>query len=223
MPSDGRDDQPPFDFDPSENKPGESKLVESKPGPDEQPTGDPIDGPPAEDETVSWDGKQARRRGDRFTIVRSHARGGLGIVHIAHDNELDREVALKEIREKHADDPQARERFIREAQITAKLGHPNICPVHSLGTDDKGRPYYAMSLVLGRTLKDAIDEFHTVAKSRPSDLFHSVEFRALLQSLVDVCGAVAYAHNRAVLHRDLKPSNIMIGPYGETPTNQPNR
>jgi serine/threonine protein kinase len=206
MPSDGRDDQPPFDFDPSE----------SKSGPDEQPTGDSIDGPPAEDETVSWDGKQARRRGDRFTIVRSHARGGLGVVHIAHDNELDREVALKEIREKHADDPQARERFIREAQITAKLGHPNICPVHSLGTDDKGRPYYAMSLVLGRTLQDAIAEFHASAKSRSSDLLHSVEFRALLQSLVDVCGAVAYAHNRKVLHRDLKPSNIMLGPYGET-------
>lgn len=211
MPSVGREDQPPFDFDPSEYKPGENK-----PGRDEQPTGDPIDGPPAEDETVSWDGKQASRRGDRFTIVRSHARGGLGVVHIAHDNELDREVALKEIREKHADDPQARERFIREAQITAKLGHPNICPVHSLGTDEKGRPYYAMSLVLGRTLQDAIAEFHASAKSRSSDLLHSVEFRALLQSLVDVCGAVAYAHNRAVLHRDLKPSNIMLGPYGET-------
>jgi serine/threonine protein kinase len=206
MPSDGRDDQPSFYNERSENSPAR----------DEQPTGDSIDGPPAEDETVSWDGKRARRCGDRFTILRPHARGGLGVVHIAHDNELDRHVALKEIREKHADDPQARERFIREAQITAKLGHPNICPVHSLGTDDKGRPYYAMSVVRGKTLQNAIAEFHASPKSRSSDLLHSVEFRALLQSLIDVCGAVAYAHNRAVLHRDLKPSNIMLGTYGET-------
>jgi serine/threonine protein kinase len=170
----------------------------------------------ADDETVSWAGIKANRRGERFTILRPHARGGLGVVYIAYDNELDREVALKEIRDKHADDPFARERFIREAQITAKLGHPGICPVHSLGKDENGRPYYAMSLVLGRTLQDAIAEFHAPAKSRSIDLRHSVEFRSLLQSLIDVCGAVSYAHNRAVLHRDLKPSNIMLGPYGET-------
>jgi serine/threonine protein kinase len=206
MPSNGRDDPPPFEFD----------TAGSKPHSDQQSTGGESAGPPVENETVSWDGKGANRRGERFTIVRPHGRGGLGVVYVAHDHELDRDVALKEIRDKHADDPHARERFIREAQITAKLGHPNICPVHSLGTDDKGRPYYAMSLVLGRTLQDANAEFHNSDKSRSADLLHSVEFRALLQSLIDVCGAVAYAHSRAVLHRDLKPSNIMLGPYGET-------
>jgi hypothetical protein len=80
----------------------------------------------------------------RFKQLRHHAKGGPGIVYVAHDSELTREVALKEIQEKHADDLDSRARFVREAEITGALEHPGIVPVYGLGTYGDGRPYYAM-------------------------------------------------------------------------------
>ena len=94
--------------------------------------------------------------GQRFQILRPHARGGLGEVFVALDTELHREVALKQILEKHADDPESRQRFIAEAEITGGLEHPGIVPVYGLGGDSFGRPYYAMRLIKGNSLKEAI-------------------------------------------------------------------
>jgi serine/threonine-protein kinase len=154
--------------------------------------------------------------GPRFRVLRPHARGGLGAVFVALDEELHREVALKQILDQHADDPTCRARFLREAEITGRLEHPGIVPVYGLGTDPDGRPYYAMRLIRGDSLKIAIAAFHTDVGLKRDPGRRSLEFRKLLRRFLDVCNAIAYAHRRGVLHRDLKPSNVMLGEYGET-------
>lgn len=157
----------------------------------------------------------SRIPGERFQILRPHAAGGLGVVSIAHDSEVPREVALKEIRPESADNAEARTRFLREAEITGGLEHPGIVPVYGLGTYADGRPYYAMKFVNGDSLQTATARFHEHRKAGTSG-YQSVEFRELLQRFIDVCQAMQYAHDRGVLHRDLKPGNIMLGQYGET-------
>jgi serine/threonine-protein kinase len=98
--------------------------------------------------------------GLRFRVLRPHARGGLGAVFVALDEELHREVALKQILDAHADDATSRQRFLNEAQITGGLEHPGIVPVYGLGTYGDGRPYYAMRFIRGDSLKEAIEQFH---------------------------------------------------------------
>src|SRR5262249_39977108 len=80
----------------------------------------------------------------RFRILRPFAEGGLGQVSVARDEELNREVALKEIKDRYADDAECRARFLREAAITGQLEHPGVVPVYALGTYGDGRPFYAM-------------------------------------------------------------------------------
>ena len=160
--------------------------------------------------------------GSRFRILRPHARGGLGQVSVARDEELHREVALKEIQERHADNPESRLRFLLEAEITGGLEHPGIVPVYGLGQYADGRPYYAMRFIRGDSLQEAVTRFHgdperRVGQDKRLDAGErAVELRALLGRFIDVCNAIAYAHSRGVLHRDLKPGNIMLGQYGET-------
>jgi tetratricopeptide (TPR) repeat protein/serine/threonine protein kinase len=154
--------------------------------------------------------------GLRFRILRPHAKGGLGQVSVAHDEELHREVALKEIQERYADDAESRARFQVEAEITGGLEHPGIVPVYGLGHYDDGRPFYAMRFIKGDSLKQAIEHFHKAEVPGRDPGERTLALRQLLGRFVDVCQAVAYAHARGVLHRDLKPSNIMLGAYGET-------
>jgi len=154
--------------------------------------------------------------GLRFRILRPHARGGLGQVSVARDEELHREVALKEIQDRHADDPDSRSRFLLEAEITGGLEHPGIVPVYGLGHYGDGRPYYAMRFIRGDSLKEAIERFHKAEGPKRDPGERTLELRQLLGRFVDVCNTMAYAHSRGVLHRDLKPGNIMLGKYGET-------
>ena len=154
--------------------------------------------------------------GQRFRILRPHATGGIGSVFVALDAELHREVALKQILESHADDPVSRYRFLMEAEITGGLEHPGIVPVYGLGTDAKGRPYYAMRFIRGESLKEAIARFHKERGTKKEFGRRSLELRRLLRRFVDVCNAIEYAHSRGVLHRDLKPGNIILGTHGET-------
>ena len=104
--------------------------------------------------------------GQRFRILRPHARGGLGAVFVALDSELDREVALKQLLDDRAVDPVSRSRFLIEAQITGGLEHPCIVPVYGLGTYADGRPYYAMRFIRGDSLKEAIERFHKTGSQR---------------------------------------------------------
>src|SRR5262249_13215703 len=87
--------------------------------------------------------------GVRFRILRPHAKGGLGQVYVAVDEELHREVALQEIQGKHADHPDSRARFLLEAEVTGELELPGIVPVYGLGQYDDGRPFYAMRFICG--------------------------------------------------------------------------
>ncbi|MGO9462560.1 MAG: protein kinase domain-containing protein [Isosphaeraceae bacterium] len=112
------------------------------------------------DRTGSYCVGSATSDGQRFRILRPHARGGLGAVFVALDSELHREVALKQILEKHIDDAVSRQRFVAEAEITGGLEHPGVVPVYGLGTDADGRPYYAMRFIKGNSLKEAIEQFH---------------------------------------------------------------
>jgi len=152
----------------------------------------------------------------RFLIVRLIGRGGIGEVFVARDEELRRDVALKQIQGQHAADPRSRARFLREAEVTGGLEHPGIVPVHGLGTGPDGRPFYAMRLIRGEDLEGVLHRFHQSRKSGRKPSEQAPELRKLLRSFLDVCNAVEYAHSRGVIHRDLKPANVMIGPYGET-------
>jgi serine/threonine protein kinase/DNA-binding SARP family transcriptional activator len=172
------------------------------------------------------------RRG-RFTILKPHALGGLGQVSLARDDKLGRQVALKEIRPDRLGSAHLQRRFLTEAGITSQLEHPGIVPIYQLDEDENGRPFYAMRFIAGRTLAEAIREFHRSSSTdRPDDTdqsqrksvksaesvesFTGLAIRELLQRFVSVCQTIAYAHSKGVIHRDLKPANIMLGAYGET-------
>jgi serine/threonine-protein kinase len=168
------------------------------------------------DRTASYAVGTATSDGQRFRVLRPHARGGLGAVFVALDSELNREVAVKQILDRHADDPTSRQRFLLEAEVTGGLEHPGIVPVYGLGTYADGRPYYAMRFIRGDSLKEAIDRFHSDETMKRDPSRRSLELRKLLRRFLDVCNAIEYAHSRGVLHRDLKPGNIIVGKHGET-------
>ncbi|HWO26501.1 MAG TPA: serine/threonine-protein kinase [Kofleriaceae bacterium] len=135
-----------------------------------------------------------------YQLGRAIGRGGMGEVIAAFDQRIGREVAIKRMRSPHPSE-EATTRFLREARIQARLDHPAIVPVHELGTDEAGRPYFTMKRLAGRTLGQRM------AEAAPQ--------RQLLRAFVDVCLAVEFAHAKGVVHRDLKPANIMLGDYGE--------
>ncbi len=166
--------------------------------------------------TASMAVGSATSDGQRFRILRPHARGGLGAVFVALDGELHREAALKQILDKHADDPVSRQRFVAEAEITGGLEHPGGVPVYGLGTDYFGHPYYAMRFIKGDSLKEVIARYHADEALEKNPGRRSLELRKLLRRFTDVCNAIGYAHSRGVIHRDIKPANIVVGKYGET-------
>ena len=136
----------------------------------------------------------------KYTFVKELGRGGMGVVCLAEDRELDRLVAIKVLNTPETTED-LRNRMVREAQIIARLEHPGIVPVHDVGTLPDGRIYYAMKYVRGSRL----DEY--AAQGAP--------LRDRLRKFQAVCDAVAFAHAHGVIHRDLKPQNIMIGSFGE--------
>jgi serine/threonine-protein kinase len=151
---------------------------------------------------------------ERYVLLRPYAQGGLGEVFVARDEELHRDVALKQIQARYAQDPVSRARFVLEAEVTGNLEHPGIVPVYGFGQYGDGRPYYAMRFVRGDSLKEAIRRFHETGPAGAGR--QALELRKLLGAFVAVCQAIQYAHSRGVLHRDLKPDNIMLGKFGET-------
>ena len=163
-------------------------------------------------------------RRERYSLVRLHASGGLGHIWLAHDPELDREVALKEIRPEHGEHELTDTRFLAEARITGRLEHPGVVPVYDLCKDGTGRPFYTMRFIQGRTLTEAIEEYHhLLQQSRqpqhadsPRAPQPALIFRELLQRFISVCQTLSYAHSKGYMHRDLKTDNVMLGEFGET-------
>jgi eukaryotic-like serine/threonine-protein kinase len=137
-----------------------------------------------------------------FDVGSEIARGGLGRILIGFDKRLQRQVAIKQL---IANDGGADARFLREARITARLQHPSIVPIYVVGQLADERPFYAMKLVSGRSLREVIADRPTLR-----------ERLALLPNLLAVAEAIAYAHDKRIVHRDIKPANVVLGPFGET-------
>lgn len=136
----------------------------------------------------------------RYEIVETIGEGGMSTVYLAHDRELERDVAIK-VPRAAAPSSGERERIQREARILASLEHPGIVPVHDVGVLPDGSFFYVMKRVKGEQL----DEFALRVQSRAE----------LLRVFLRVCEAVSFAHAAGVIHRDLKPQNIMVGAFGE--------
>ncbi|MFY9823437.1 MAG: serine/threonine-protein kinase [Thermoanaerobaculia bacterium] len=136
--------------------------------------------------------------GTPYEVVETLGRGGMGTVYLAHDSNLDREVALKVVQLPEGTGDL--ERLLLEARVLARLEHPGIVPVHDAGLLPDGRAFYAMKRVRGYGL----DEYA-----------RTVPLAERLRAFERICEAVAFAHAHGVIHRDLKPGNVMVGPFGE--------
>jgi WD40 repeat protein/serine/threonine protein kinase len=150
---------------------------------------------------------------DRYVIDRLHATGGIGVIWVARDESIGRDVALKELRAECAGDRRAVSRFLTEARVTGQLEHPGIVPVYELGhRSTDGQPFYTMRFVKGRTLTDAIRAYH---EKRAGGRAGPIDRNELLTDFIAACKTLAYAHSRGVIHRDLKGQNIVLGDFGE--------
>ena len=147
----------------------------------------------------------------RFALCSKLGKGGMGEVFAARDSMLNREVAVK-VLSTGTDIGLAR--FVREAQVTAQLAHPNVVPVYGLEETDQGNPALTMKLIRGDTFADYIKQCSSVLGTPDYDHErHGLNGR--IGHFLRVCDAIAYSHSRGVVHRDLKPANLMLGAYGE--------
>jgi serine/threonine protein kinase len=151
---------------------------------------------------------------DRYRVRGEIAHGGMGRVLEVWDTELRRTLAMKVLRSR----PDRTElggvlfdrhtsRLVNEAQVLGQLEHPGIVPIHELGTDEAGHPYFTMLRVRGRPLTEIFEDVR--AERNGWSMTRAVGV------LLRVCEAMAHAHSKGVIHRDLKPANIMVGPFGE--------
>ncbi len=136
-----------------------------------------------------------------YRVVEKLGGGGMGVVYRAEDLRLRREVALKLLTDNLAGEPLAVERFEREARAAAAINHPNICTVYEVG-EDGGRPFLAMELLEGATLKERIS-------GQP------VPLDTLLDWATQIAGGLAAAHARDIIHRDIKPANLFVTTEGQ--------
>jgi eukaryotic-like serine/threonine-protein kinase len=140
--------------------------------------------------------------GTRYEILSELGRGGMGIVYLARDTALDREVALKIVDRADGGTSAATPAALaHEARVLARLEHPGIVPVHDFGELPDGRVYYAMKRVRGERLDRWLAATHDLADR--------------LAVFLRVCDAVAFAHAHGIVHRDLKPENVMVAEFGE--------
>ncbi len=149
--------------------------------------------------------------GTRYRTLEELGRGAMGVVQLAEDRDLRREVALKTLSPEEATRPGARARLIREARLGGGLEHPNIIPVHELGSLPSGEPFFTMRRLQGRSLATILSAIRKHDKKAIED-FGRVR---LLTVFIQVCMAVEFAHSRGVVHRDVKPGNIVLGDFGE--------
>jgi serine/threonine protein kinase len=146
--------------------------------------------------------KELSGRIGKYDIVKPLGKGAMGIVYLAHDTILERDVALKVMVSTIADDPELKQRFEREAKAVARMTHPNVVNVFDLGSHTDGSPFIAMELLKGQDLQKA------VRTPPPMSLDRKVNI------IVQVLSGLAHAHQAGIVHRDIKPANIFINQDG---------
>ena len=149
---------------------------------------------------------------DRYSFIRTIGFGGMKSVLLVHDADTNREVAMAmmpDFRERPESDLQ---RFVREAKLTASLEHPYIVPVHDIGTDKSGSPFFTMKYLRGLPLSTLINRLY---QNDPQTCAEYPVSR-LLRLFTRICQAVEFAHAQGYCHLDLKPGNINVGEYGDT-------
>ena len=146
--------------------------------------------------------KELSGRIGKYDIIKPLGKGAMGIVYLAHDTILERDVALKVMVAAIADDPELKQRFEREAKAVARMTHPNVVNVFDLGSHTDGSPFIAMELLKGQDLQKA------VRTPPPMPLERKVNV------IVQVLAGLAHAHQAGIVHRDIKPANIFINQDG---------
>ena len=139
----------------------------------------------------------------RYAYFKTVARGGRSIIQSCKDLHLMRVVCYKSLKPEFAEDANEQRRFVREARVGAMLQHPNTVPTYELGRDSHGHYYFTMKLVHGCTLREILDRRERYDLTR------------LVEVIIQVAHALAYAHGHGVAHRDIKPENVLAGPFGE--------
>lgn len=137
-------------------------------------------------------------------LIGTLGEGGMGLVRLANQVPLQRNVAVKTLRDTTHE--RAAESLLKEAYITGHLEHPNVVPIYTLGRDDDGAPLIVMKRIEGSVWLDEIERDHAAGE---------LQLERHLEILEQVCSAVRFAHGRKIVHRDIKPENVMIGPYDE--------
>ncbi len=133
----------------------------------------------------------------KYKVIEELGRGGMGIVYKAEDTKLKRRIALKFLPAELTRDPDARERFIQEAQAASALDHPNICTIHEIEDTEAGQMYIAMACYEGESLKEKIAR-------------GLLEVEEAIDIAIQIAQGLAKAHQKDIVHRDIKPANIMI-------------
>jgi serine/threonine-protein kinase len=174
-------------------------LPDTEPASAQSPSVLPTTPPRKRSPTGTPSATQAPLRGYRVTEL--IGRGGMGEVVLAHDEDIGRDVAVKRIHRDQGNE--ALVRFVREAQIQARLEHPGIVPVYEIGKDEDGQPFFSMKRLAGRNLGELLHQ-----DPRPPH-------QRLVRAFAEICRTIDYVHTRGVIHRDLKPANVVVGEFGE--------
>jgi serine/threonine-protein kinase len=139
----------------------------------------------------------------RYMFLSTIAKGGKSVIKSCKDMHLNRVVAYKTLRSEFVDDEIENTRLLREARVSAMLQHPNTVPVYEIGRDNRGHYYFTMKYVHGYTMREILD------------YRERYDLTQLIEVVVQIAHALAYAHAHGIAHRDLKPENILVGPYNE--------
>jgi len=155
--------------------------------------------------------KLTQKPPEKYKFRRSIACGGMKVILEVRDMDTMRNVAMAVMPDAQSRPPADILRFIQEARLTASLEHPNIVPVHDIGIDANGSPYFTMKLLRGRTLAALLTKLDTADE----DFRKGYPLYRLLRIFLKICSGVDFAHSRGVIHLDLKPENIQLGDFGE--------